>query len=94
MKNYYYSENGCIKIGTNKFKILLLNGKGEGSFWIETRNKKDSKFSNCEFITKILNSELSIYESENNEEKAFKFPKGTYELYHKRGNIIIYQDMS
>lgn len=41
MKNYYYSEIGCIKIGNNKFKALLLNGKGEGSFWIETKNKNN-----------------------------------------------------
>ena len=91
MKNYYYySEMGCVKIGNENFNLMLLNDKGEGSFWIHICNKKENqKMNECEFITKISGTDINLYESDNSNSRILKLDNGNYLVFSSKGNIIL-----
>ena len=93
MKNiYYYANKGCLKIGNEKFNINLLNGIGEGTFWIKLCKKKEKiNKKNFDFISTISGDLIYIYESDCGNNKIEKLEKGIYYIFRKRGEIIIEQ---
>lgn len=93
MENYYYySEMGCVKIGNDDFNMWLLNGKGEGSFWIHLCNKKENKSKkNFEFISEIVGKNINLYECDTSKNIILTLNPGKYCVYRKEGNILIEQ---
>lgn len=89
-KFYYYSEMGCIKIGNESFNSLLLNGKGEGSFWINLCDKKEKvDKKGYEFISQISGNDINVYENDVGDNKIFKLKEGIYSIFNKKGEILI-----
>lgn len=87
---YYYSNTGCLKIGNETSQFQLLNGKGEGSYWIKLCSKKDKiKKDGYDFVASISGDNIYIYESDDNNVKIKKLDNNIYYVYIKRGNIII-----
>ena len=91
MENYYYySEMGCVKIGNENFNSMLLNGKGEGSFWIHLCNKKENQNKrDYEFVSKISGSDINLYENDSGKNIFLKLDKGEYSIFHRKGEILI-----
>ena len=87
---YYYANKGCLKIGNENFNIELLNGVGEGTFWIRLCKKNERINKNkFDFVSAISGDEIYIYESESGNIKIEKLDKGIYYVFKKRGEIII-----
>lgn len=87
---YYYSNTGCLKIGNESSKFKILNGKGEGSFWIKLCKKNERiKKDGYDFVASISGDNIYIYESDDNDIKIKKLENNIYYIYTKRGNIII-----
>ena len=91
MENYYYySERGCIKIGNSSFNIMLLNGKGEGTFWIKTfRDDELPNITDEEFVAKFNGDKIYVYESDCSNKIIIKLNPGKYLVYRKCGTIKI-----
>lgn len=88
MKKYYYSENGCVKIGNEENTILLLNGKGEGSFWIYIYDNQTKIPNTSKFIALINGGGYKIYESENSNSDIYTLKSGKYMVFSNKGDII------
>lgn len=90
MKNlYYYSDAGCIKIGNENFNLLLLNEKGEGSFWIHILKKEESKKNiDGNFVSRISGRNIYIYESNRNNNRIEKLEHGEYLIYVNKGDFF------
>lgn len=90
MKKYYYSTQGCIKIGNDDFSLLFLNEKGEGSFWIYLISKTDNfDKSGYNYISHIFGKNVNVYECETNKRKIFQLAEGEYTFFAKKGDILI-----
>ena len=91
MKNlYYYSDAGCIKIGNENFNSMLLNGRGEGSFWIHLCDKNENfDKSNYEFVSRVEGDNVNVYENDIGDKTILKLEAGEYSIFHKKGEILI-----
>lgn len=90
MKKYYYSNQGCIKIGNNEYTSLYLNGKGEGSFWIRLVEKKEKVDKNgYKYIAYVSGKNINVYECENTSNIVFRLENGNYAIFSKKGDILI-----
>lgn len=96
MKNlYYYSDAGCIKNGNENFNSMLLNGRGEGSFWIHLCNKNEYfDKSNYEFVSRVEGDNVNVYENDIGDKTILKLDAGTYSVFKKRGDILIKREIS
>lgn len=91
MKNlYYYSDVGCIKIGNENINLMLLNGRGEGSFWIHLCDKNENKNKEgYEFISRISGNNINVYDNDIGKNKILKLKGGIYSIFHRKGEILI-----
>ena len=91
MENYYYySEMGCVKIGNDDFDMWLLNGKGEGTYWIHLCSVSDKENKDgYEFVSQISGNKIKIYETEFKKREILELPKGIYSLFTKKGEILL-----
>jgi len=89
-KFYYYSDVGCIKIGNENFVTLILNGKGEGSFWINICDEKEKiSKDNYEFDSVIKGEDIYIFEHDIGNKIITKLKDGIYAIFRKKGDILI-----
>ena len=89
-KFYYYSDVGCIKIGNENFVTLILNGKGEGSFWINICDEKEKiSKDNYEFDSVIKGEDICIFEHDIGNKIITKLKDGIYAIFRKKGDILI-----
>lgn len=87
---YYYSEMGCVKIGNDDFDIWLLNGKGEGTYWITLCERNENKLAEgYEYIANISGKEIKLYDSEKDIRIIKELKEGKYSIYRKKGNILV-----
>ena len=89
-KIYYYSDAGCIKIGNENLITLILNGKGEGSFWINICDEKEKISKNeYEFNSVIKGNDICIYEHDLGNRIITKLDNGIYAIFKRKGNILV-----
>ena len=92
---YYYSVAGCIKIGNENFNSMLLNGRGEGSFWIHLCDKNENfDKTNYEFVSRVAGDNINVYENDIRDKAILKLDAGIYSALKKRGDIFIIRGIS
>ena len=94
-KLYYYSNAGCIKVGNKNFNSMLLNGRGEGSFWIHLCDKNENlNEADYEFVSRIAGDNVNVYENDIGDKTILKLDAGIYSIFKKRGDILIRREIS
>ena len=81
-----YSERGALKVGNDKFSVLIPNGFGDGTTQVAVieQGRVDSMM---DFFT-IVEGEINIY-SDDCSNKVVKTLCGTYAIYNYCGIVVL-----
>lgn len=81
-----YSERGALKLGNDKFSVMIPNGFGDGKMQVAVveQGRVDSMM---DFFT-IVEGEINIY-SDDCSNKVKKSLCGTYAIYNYSGIVVL-----
>lgn len=82
------SDAGGVKVGTDKFSIIIPNGYGDGTTRFAVLNKDEMNESAFEYFTLLEGDEVNVYSCDCGDEILYTL-KGRYGAYYSDGFVVL-----
>lgn len=83
-----YSDVGGVKVGTDKFSIIIPNGYGDGITRFAILNEDEMNDSVFSFFTLLEGNEINVYEYDCGDEVLYTL-NGRYASYYADGFVVL-----
>lgn len=89
---YTFSDVGSIKIGNDKFNVLVPNGYGDGNTTVLILGKNEEPRENNHYICTI-EGDYGIYSYDLGDEVIYEM-QGKYNIYNSHNGVVVFKKIS
>ena len=89
---YTFSDVGSVKIGNDKFNVLLPNGYGDGCTTVLILGKNEEPRGNNHYICTIK-GDYCIYSYDLGDEVIYQ-THGKYNIYNSHNGVVVFKKIS
>lgn len=89
---YTFSNVGSVKIGNDKFNVLVPNGYGDGNTTVLILGKNEEPRENNHYICTI-EGDYGIYSYDLGDEVIYEM-QGKYNIYNSHNSVVVFKKIS
>lgn len=90
---YTFSDVGSVKIGNDKFNVLVSNGYGDGNTTVVILGKNEEPRENNHYICTI-DGDYCIYSYDLGIDEVIYKIHGKYNIYSSHNGVVIFKKIS